>query len=93
MIKNYLNMLGNTPPKSDNSLMNFEQNDLIKLTKVTMPFGKYQGRLLIDLPESYVLWFYDQGFPKGELGTFLGLLYEIKLNGLDDLINPLREMN
>ena len=74
-------------------LMNFEQNDLIKLTKVTMPFGKYQGRLLIDLPESYVLWFYDQGFPKGELGNLLGLLYEIKLNGLDDLVNPLREMN
>lgn len=91
MIKNYLNMLGNVPPKSDNSLMNFEQNDLIKLTKVTMPFGKYQGRLLIDLPESYVLWFYDQGFPKGELGTLLGLLYEIKLNGLDDLINPLKD--
>jgi len=74
-------------------LMNFEQNDLIKLTTVTMPFGKYQGRLLIDLPESYVLWFFDQGFPKGELGNLLGLLYEIKLNGLDDLINPLREMN
>ena len=73
--------------------MNFEQNDLVKLTTVTMPFGKYQGRLLIDLPESYVLWFYDQGFPKGELGKLLGLLYEIKLNGLDDLINPLREMN
>ncbi len=57
----------------------------------TMPFGKYQGRLLIDLPESYVLWFYDQGFPKGELGNLLGLLYEIKLNGLDDLINPLKD--
>ena len=72
--------------------MNLEQNDLIKLTTVEMPFGKYQGRLLIDLPESYVLWFYDQGFPQGELGKLLGLLYEIKLNGLDDLINPLREM-
>lgn len=57
-----------------------------------MPFGKYQGRLLIDLPESYVLWFYDQGFPQGELGKLLGLLYEIKLNGLDDLVNPLREV-
>ena len=72
--------------------MNLEQNDLIKLTTVVMPFGKYQGRPLIDLPESYVLWFYDQGFPQGELGKLLGLLYEIKLNGLDDLINPLREM-
>lgn len=73
------------------SKMNFEQNDLIKLTKVTMPFGKYAGRLLIDLPESYVLWFFDKGFPKGELGILLGLLYEIKLNGLEDLVNPLRE--
>lgn len=72
--------------------MNFEQNDLIKLTRVSMPFGKYQGRLLIDLPESYVLWFFDQGFPQGELGKLLGLLYEIKLNGLDDLVNPLREI-
>lgn len=72
--------------------MNLEQNDLIKLTTVVMPFGKYQGRPLIDLPESYVLWFYDQGFPQGELGKLLGLLYEIKLNGLDDLINPLREI-
>ncbi len=72
--------------------MNFEQNDLVKLTTVTMPFGKYQGRLLIDLPESYVLWFYDQGLPKNELGKLLGLLYEIKLNGLEDLVNPLREM-
>lgn len=74
------------------SKMNFEQNDLIKLTKVTMPFGKYAGRLLIDLPESYVLWFFDKGFPKGELGMLLGLLYEIKLNGLEDLVNPLREL-
>ena len=57
-----------------------------------LPFGKYEGRLLIDLPESYVLWFYDKGFPPGELGRLLGLLYEIKLNGLDDLVNPLREM-
>lgn len=73
--------------------MNFEQNELMKLITTTMPFGKYQGRSLIDLPESYVLWFFDQGFPKGELGKLLGLLYEIKLNGLDDLVKPLREMN
>jgi uncharacterized protein (DUF3820 family) len=71
--------------------MNFEQNDLVKLTRITMPFGKYQGRLLIDLPEPYVVWFHSQGFPKGELGQLLGLLYEIKLNGLEDLVNPLRE--
>ena len=92
LVKKCLNRLGNRRLKSDNPLMNFEQNDLIKLTRITMPFGKYQGRLLIDLPESYVLWFHDKGFPEGELGRLLGLLYEIKLNGLDDLINPLREL-
>ncbi len=70
--------------------MNLNQNELIKLTTVTMPFGKHAGRLLIDLPESYVLWFYDQGLPEGELGKLLGLLYEIKLNGLEDLIEPLK---
>lgn len=72
--------------------MNFEQNDLVKLTTVTMPFGKYQGRLLIDLPETYVVWFHSQGFPNTELGKLLGLLYEIKLNGLEDLVEPLRNM-
>ncbi len=72
--------------------MSFAQNDLVKLTTVVMPFGKYQGRTLIDLPESYVLWFYDQGFPEGELGKLLGLLYEIKLNGLEDLVLNLKKM-
>jgi hypothetical protein len=72
--------------------MKFDQNELVKLTTVSMPFGKYQGRKLADLPESYVLWFFDQGFPKNELGKLLGLLYEIKLNGLDDLLIPIRNM-
>ena len=72
--------------------MNFEQNDLVKLTKVSMPYGKYTGTLLIDLPEPYVVWFHSQGFPKGELGNLLGLLYEVKLNGLEDIIRPLKEM-
>lgn len=72
--------------------MNFEQNDLVKLTTVTMPFGKYQGRVLIDLPEPYVVWFHSQGFPNTELGKLLGLLYEVKLNGLEDLVEPLRNM-
>lgn len=72
--------------------MNFEQNDLVKLTTMTMPFGKYQGRVLIDLPEPYVVWFHSQGFPNTELGKLLGLLYEVKLNGLEDLVEPLRNM-
>lgn len=72
--------------------MEFAQNDLVKLTTVVMPFGKYKGRTLIELPENYVLWFYDQGFPEGELGKLLGLLYEIKLNGLEELVMNIKRM-
>ena len=72
--------------------MNFEQNDLVKLTRIAMPFGKYQGTLLIDLPEPYIVWFHSKGFPQGELGNLLGLLYEVKLNGLEELVRPLKEM-
>lgn len=64
-------------------------NDLQKLNKYTMPFGKYKGVCLIDLPEPYVVWFHTNGFPEGELGKLLGLLYEIKLNGLEHLVRPL----
>lgn len=61
-------------------------NDLQKLKTVFMPFGKYKGVSLIELPESYVVWFQSNGFPEGELGRLLGLLYEIKLNGLEHLV-------
>ena len=64
----------------------FEQNELIKLSTYTMPYGKYKGVKLIDLPEPYVVWYYGQGLPSGELGKLLGLLYEVKLNGLEDLV-------
>ena len=56
-----------------------------------MPFGKYKDRYLLDLPEPYVVWFSQQGFPPGELGQLLGLLYEIKRNGLEQLLKPLRQ--
>lgn len=62
----------------------------MKLASTPMPFGKYKGVLLIDLPEPYIVWYYGQGLPSGEIGKLLGLLYEIKLNGLEDLIRPLR---
>jgi uncharacterized protein len=64
---------------------------LLKFANAKMPFGKYAGRLLIDLPESYVVWFRQKGFPKGELGEMFGLLYEIKVNGLDYLFDPFRK--
>lgn len=66
-----------------------EQNDLIKLATTQMPFGKYKGTLLIDLPETYVVWFHANGMPEGQLGQLLGLLYEIKLNGLEYLVRSL----
>ena len=55
-----------------------------------MPFGKYAGRLLIDLPEPYVVWFAGEGFPEGKLGRMLQTIHEIKVNGLEFLFDPLR---
>jgi len=63
---------------------------LLKLSKTRMPFGKYKDRLLIDLPEPYVVWFSRQGFPKGQLGEMLRMVYEIKVNGLEYLFDDLR---
>ena len=64
---------------------------LKELVTVTMPFGKYQGRLLADVPEEYLLWLQGKGLPAGRLGQQLALLYEIKLNGLESLLTPLRQ--
>ena len=55
----------------------------------TMPFGKYAGRRLFHLPEPYLVWFNKQGFPEGKLGQQLALTYEIKLNGLESVVEPL----
>ena len=63
---------------------------LLELAKTRMPFGKYKGRLLIDLPEPYVVWFSQKGFPDGKLGDMLRTVYEIKVNGLEYLFKPLR---
>ena len=57
------------------------------LAHMAMPFGRYKGRPLIDLPEPYVVWFRNQGFPAGRLGQLFGLLYEIKVNGLEELVH------
>lgn len=57
----------------------------------TMPFGKYQGRCIADLPGDYLAWFARKGFPTGELGGLLALMHEIDHNGLGDLLKPLRQ--
>ena len=69
----------------------FDKQDLVTLTTMIMPFGKYQGRPLIDLPEEYLLWFAHKGFPGGKLGMLLGLTLEIKINGLESIIEPLKD--
>jgi len=59
---------------------------LVDLARTKMPFGRHRGRLLIDLPEPYVVWFQQRGMPRGKLGELLGLLYEIKVNGLEHIV-------
>ncbi|MBU1568494.1 MAG: DUF3820 family protein [Proteobacteria bacterium] len=62
---------------------------LLELVAMKMPFGKYAGRRLIDLPEPYVVWFARKGFPEGKLGQMLAIVHEIKINGLEYLFAPL----
>ena len=63
---------------------------LIKVARTRMPFGKYKGTLLVDLPEPYLVWFRQKGFPEGKLGEMLMFMYEIKANGLEYLLRPLK---
>ena len=70
--------------------MDNQQQLLIKLAHTKMPFGKYEGYFLIDLPEYYVVWYSNKGFPKGQLGEQLKLVYELKLNGLEELVRNIR---
>jgi len=64
---------------------------LIEITRIKMPFGKHKETLLCDLPVSYLEWFNRNGFPAGKLGILLQTVYEIKLNGLEYLLSPLRQ--
>ncbi|MEC3877993.1 DUF3820 family protein [Parapedobacter sp. 10938] len=61
-----------------------------RLVTTKMPFGKYKDTLICNLPEAYLVWFHQQGFPKGAIGMLLATMYEIKLNGLEYLLVPLR---
>ena len=65
---------------------------LIEIIKTKMPFGKYKNYLICDLPDFYLEWFARKGFPKSKLGVLLQTIYEIKLNGLQYLLEPLKKM-
>jgi uncharacterized protein len=64
---------------------------LIELVKMKMPFGKYKDIIICNLPVSYLEWFQRKGFPKGKLGMLLATMYEIRINGLTHLLEPLRK--
>lgn len=68
-----------------------ETQELQQLVTVRMPYGKYQGRLIADLPGAYLAWFARKGFPPGQLGRLLALALEIDHNGLSALLDPLRQ--
>ncbi|ATJ81513.1 DUF3820 family protein [Halomonas beimenensis] len=65
--------------------------DLERLVTLRMPFGKYEGTLIADLPGPYLAWFAREGFPDGQIGRLLALMHEIDHNGLGGLLDPLRQ--
>ncbi|HOX91604.1 MAG TPA: DUF3820 family protein [Spirochaetales bacterium] len=81
--------LGKETNASDETDGLFDLEFLQRLATSTMPFGRYKGSLLVDLPEAYVLWFSRQGWPKGELGSMLQTLVVIKENGLEPIVRAL----
>ena len=77
----------------NNNVLMSDPKLMLKLARCKMPFGKYKDCLLVDLPEPYVVWFANKGFPEGELGKLLAIVLEIKVNGLEYLFQPLKEKN
>jgi len=75
--------------ETEGSYPSFDHAKLLELAATRMPFGKYRGHRLVDLPEPYVVWFAGQGFPPGKLGDMLRTVYEIKVNGLEYLFEKL----
>lgn len=71
--------------------MEYNPAILIDIIKTPMPFGQYKGKIISDLPVSYLEWFHREGFPQGKLGMLMQTTYEIKINGLDFLIRELKK--
>lgn len=73
--------------------MNQPDPEVLKaIVRMPMPFGKYKGRLIADLPEDYLVWFKNKGFPPGKLGMLMSTCYEIKLNGLGEILFELKKL-
>ena len=68
-----------------------QKDELLTLAHYKMPYGKFKDRLLVDLPEAYLLWFQRKGFPKGKLGIYLRQMLEIKINGLEGIIRKIQK--
>lgn len=66
------------------------QDHLIELAHYKMPFGKYKGQYLVDIPEAYYVWFRQKGFPEGKLGRLLAEMHEIKVNGLEPIVRKVQ---
>ena len=82
--------MGSTPSTNTSHPAIGDSEKMLLLLSRTMPYGKYQGRLLADLPGHYLNWMAREGFPRGELGALLALMHEIDHNGLSALLAPLR---
>jgi len=69
----------------------FTKENLIDLVRTTMPYGKYQGKRLCDIPEEYLLWMQKHEFPAGRLGDLLAMMLEIRIHGVEDVLQPLKK--
>tara|TARA_R110002012_G_scaffold49095_4_gene127121 strand:+ start:432 stop:680 length:249 start_codon:yes stop_codon:yes gene_type:complete len=68
----------------------FDHKQLIELAWYKMPFGQHKGRFLSELPESYYIWFRRKGFPDGKLGRYMTTVYDMKVNGIEDMLREIR---
>lgn len=89
ILKAVVSCTSNAHPPLNGLDMNPEKLELLVTRE--MPYGKYKGRLIADLPGQYLNWFAREGFPSGELGSLLALMHEIDHNGLSELLDPLRK--
>lgn len=80
---------GDNAPSAEHEELGAEHEELIALANQVMPFGKYKGELLLNLPEPYLVWFHGEGFPDSKLGRQMATMYEVKVNGLEKLLRPL----